>query len=225
VTVKNTPAAWGWLAGLLTLLAGLLIANSGCAYSSVLDGRAPMQRFEQAVQIQISCVEGTKAYRSFGTGVIVNSRTLFTAAHVGALRPGAVCVWVAVMSHGRRYMVTPYVSIPKVDLASMRSVEPFAPTYPVTFGRPAFAKHVCAATAFPMWMHRCGDVQTTEPPPGDLAHTIIVEPGNSGSGVYNDDGELIGVITHLTTCVNGQICGGRAATLYGHVPTLLGVKP
>lgn len=223
--IRNTSVSWGLAVGLWVFLLSTLVAQCGCTHASILDGhRAPLQRFEQAVRIEETCTNGVSLYRSYGSGVIVAPYVLLTAAHVATAQPGFACLWFASMIHGKRYMIVPDTAIREWDLASMRSVlEPFDPTYAVAYGpAPEFASHICAAPAFPQWLHRCGDVQTYSDPPGDMQNTIVTEPGNSGSGVYNDDGQLVGIVTHLWTCTGGtQICGGRAAILEGRLSAIL----
>ncbi len=221
--IQNSPAALGWCAGLLVLLLGV-VANASCAHASKLDGRDVEQRFEQAVQITANCLTSSgEATGWYGSGVIVNPTTILTAAHV-ATEGDVFCVFEAEMQHGKTYAMHVGVLLPEYDLASMHTAEGerFDPTFPIVFGPvPRLGERICAATAFPRRLTRCGDAQTQTDPPGNLIHTAIVEPGNSGSGVYDDRGRLIGIVTHLWYCSNKQYCGGRVATLEGHVGELL----
>ncbi len=222
--IENSPGAYGFLAGLIVLLLGLF-ANAGCAHAGAFGGRDVQERYEQAVQITATCTAADGTTSGFyGSGVIVSTHALLTAAHVASEPDGWRCTWEAEMSNGKKYAIHAGTVMHDYDLASMYVAdgESFDPTYPVVFGdEPEYGARVCAQTSFPRPLIRCGEAQTKNDPPGNLTHTMLVEPGNSGSGVYDNDGRLVGIITHLFRCSNGQYCGGRMATLEGHVAELL----
>jgi S1-C subfamily serine protease len=219
--IENEPAAYGFLAALLVLLIAALAL--GCVREA--RGRDAGVAMESAVHITIMCVdEAGRLSGGYGSGTIVNDRTVLTAAHIAEDDPGEVCVRRATMVNGKSYLLAPGVSMPDRDLASLVTVDDkFAPTYPVVYGlTPAFGSRVCSMTAHPRFLWRCGDVQRPAEAPGDLTHTIVTEGGNSGSGVYDTRGRLVGIITHRWSCQNGQLCGGKLATLTGYVDRLLG---
>lgn len=217
--IENEPWAYGFLAGLFVMFVGVL-ANASCTY---VRGRDPQIAFESTALITVVCLGGEQAAQMYGSGVIVDRQTILTAAHVATSPPGFFCVRTATMVTGKRYLLTAGKALPAFDLASLKlAVGEFDPTYPVSYGdSPHFGAHVCAATAYPQHLWRCGETQTSTDPPGDVAHSIVVEPGNSGSGVYDERGRLVGIITHRWSCFNGQLCGGKMASLAGHVKELL----
>jgi hypothetical protein len=110
------------------------------------------------------------------------------------------------------------------DLAVLRlsiAQDPW-PAFGVRFGvAPPLGTTVCAAPSRPVHVHKCGEVYPYTKPPGDISFGIIVEPGNSGSGVYNEDGELVGIVTALRPCANKQWCAGYATSLATHLKDLL----
>ncbi len=216
---QNHPSAYGFLAGLLTFLCGLVLA---CCTRDVR-GRDAGLALESAVRITSTCMAPDGVYVSYGSGVIVNDHTILTAAHVAADTKGMVCIRSATMSNGSTYMLLPHKALPAQDLASLQTVyQRFAPTHPVELGSPpAYGSRVCAMVAFPYVLWRCGETQRPVSPPGDLVHTIIIDSGNSGAGVYDTQGRLFGIITHRWSCANGQICGGKLATLADHFAGLL----
>ena len=51
------------------------------------------------------------------------------------------------------------------------------------------------------------------------AHQLMAKYRISGIPVTKD-GRLVGIITHRWSCFNGQLCGGRFATLAEHLHEL-----
>ncbi len=221
--IKNDSRAYGLLAGLIVLLLGLIVADAGC--TPMHAERGPQAALEQAVKITATCFGDDGSITGFyGSGVIVDSKTVITAAHVARDPDGYTCFRVVEMTNEHKYIVTPGVILVERDIATLKldSSESFDPTYPVIYGpSPGFGERVCAMVAHPMWLWRCGDAQMSVAPPGDRIITITVEPGNSGSGVYDAQGRLVGIITHRWSCgVTGQLCGGKMSTLEGYVGQL-----
>jgi S1-C subfamily serine protease len=200
-----------------------VVQLGGCA-ARPAKGRDPIIAFESAVRIVSTCTTADGSiYGAYGSGVIIDRTTLLTAAHVAEDREGVTCVRVAMMMHGKKFLVIPHRVLPDRDLASMKIVfGEFDPTYPVVYGPPpAYGARVCSMVAYPRVLWRCGEAQTRTEPPGDMLHTITTEGGNSGSGVYDMRGRLIGIITHRFWCNNGQHCGGKLALLDGYLKDLL----
>ncbi len=218
--IQNEPAAYGLLAGLIAFLLCMILVG-GCVHEA--RGRDAEVALESSVRISILCADAGGGYLSFGSGVVVNDHTILTAAHVAVDPPGKTCLRTAMMINGGTYLLAPGKALPARDLASLvPALHPFAPTYPVVYGPPpVYGSRVCAMTAYPQFVWRCGETQLTAEPPGDLAHTIIVEGGNSGAGVYDTWGRLVGIVTHRWACSNGQLCGGKLATLEGYVSELM----
>lgn len=216
--LENTPGSYGLLAGLLVLL--LAAYATSCAHAQAA-GRTPAEGFEAAVRIEAVCVAVDGSGTIFGgSGTVVNETTVLTAGHVATDPAGMTCVRAITTSDGKRRLALRGTIDTALDLATLHTLTPMKAT-PVTFGpMPEYGDRLCAQTAAPMWLRRCGESQYLTTPPGDLVHTIVVEGGNSGSGVYDSRGRLVGVITHRWSCVNGQYCGGRLAVLEGHLHAL-----
>lgn len=226
--VQNTPGSFGFLAGLLVLLLAA-VANASCAHSSKLTSRDVADRYIEAVEIGAMCVRADGMIVGWnGSGVIVSRTRVLTAAHVADSR-GMFCAFSAKTIDGKERMIQTDVSLPDLDLAAMTIFDDEVPFdfSPLAYGaKPLLGDNVCAAVANPWRGHKCGEVQPDASTPGDIKFLIVVEPGNSGSGVYNDAGELVGIVTHRFFCGgSNQTCGGKAASLEGHVDVLLGRKP
>lgn len=224
--LTNDHRAYGWLAGLLTLLIGLLV-NASCACAQHCTIQQIHEEYDAAVKIEAHCVKEDKGTFStvgwYGSGVIVDSRRLLTAAHVTD-DEGMFCSFVTTDSAGKARLAFPLRAVAANDLASMELApdEPdFAPVHVTFGGKPMLGSTVCTSSAFPRVARKCGEVQPYTDPPGDLVMGIVVEPGNSGSALYDEYGRLVGIVTHLTYCANHQWCGGKSASLYGHTKDLL----
>lgn len=219
--IQTKPAAGGFVAALYYVFFIVLALQWSCMRE--VRGRDAVVALESAVFISIVCVDASGGgYISGGSGVIVDAYTVFTAAHIADDPPGMVCLRTATMVNGKKYMLAPGKSLPERDLASLASLVSLFPTLPVVYGpAPGYGERVCSMTAHPRFLWRCGDVQLRADPPGDRSHTIITEGGNSGSGVYDSRGRLVGIITHRWSCSNGQLCGGKMATLEGYIAGLL----
>jgi S1-C subfamily serine protease len=219
--IETKPWAAGLLAALLYLVAATVVLSVGCVPLRQVP-RTTRGQYEAAVRIDVVCITEKGGYMAGGSGVIVDSRHVLTAAHVAA--DDGFCAFDVTAFDGSRRSMYVKTRLPGVDLASLEistGVEPF--TLPdMAFGpRPDIGERVCAATALPRFSHKCGEVEPYEKPPGDISLMMIVDHGNSGSGLYDERGQLIGIVIALVQCSNGQYCEGRAASLEGHIEDLL----
>lgn len=227
--VRNEPGACGFLAGLVVLFLGLL-ANASCARAAKPAAYTESLKasYDAAVEITAHCIEPDGTTTGWmGSGVIVNETRLLTAGHVASTDPGEICSFVAEEADGTVHLVYPSVVLAPsaFDLASMELVS-FTEKFhaqPVRFGPvPVLGEIVCSATAHPRREHHCGQVMKGKAPPGDIRIDMVVEPGNSGSALYNMKHELVGIVVHTyPNRGNGQYVTGGASSLAGHVQELL----
>ena len=231
-TRETEPAAFGLLAGLAVLLLAA-VANASCAHASKLDptsADAIDAHYDAAVEITALCaLPDGRQVAWYGSGVIVDATHLLTAGHV-AETEGLPCVFTAELSNGKTYLVRPLhvLASSEVDLASMELLS-FTETFhvsawPVRYGAaPRLGDVVCTATAHPRREYKCGQVmRSKDSPPGDIRIDFVVEPGNSGSALYNAAGELVGIVVHTyPNRGNGQYITGGATSLAGHLKELL----
>jgi len=190
--------------GLLVLLS----LHAACACQPVT-AAAPVSTRDTSAQYKAAV--GIIVPGSMGSGVLLDSYTVLTAAHVVDGQD------VALIVYGDVEVIALVEARDEVnDLARLKLSAPIE-TMPTTIGAvPTLGSEICVAAVVPQKRHRCGEVQPDAEAPGDIVHNIITEPGNSGSGVYNMSGELVGIATHLWQCnATGQICGGKATSLFG----------
>lgn len=220
--VRNDSNAYGFLAGLLVLLLGLLVADSGCVPNNL---RSVKEQYYTAVEIEVTCLDPATMSGSigYGSGVVVDSTHVLTAGHMTS-DPG-LCVYKTTDILGTvRYMFVLHV-LKDVDLASLALsiAQPEFPVSGVAYGpRPDITSTVCVLPANPRREHKCGEVFPYAKPPGDLVVGMVIEPGNSGSGVYDQRGRLVGIaVATIFNLHNHQYVTGKLSTLEGHVQDLL----
>lgn len=95
---------------------------------------------------------------------------------------------------------------------------------PPVISKAEYMDKLCAAFAYPVRKQSCGYVTEVK---GDhilTTHTIV--HGNSGSGVFNEKGELIGLVDALQECNADEsgkkkvTCGGIVISLWDHLDML-----
>lgn len=198
---------------LTTLL--FIFLNFACISTPLGRPRSIAERYAASVKVLTLCGENI----SGGSGTILDDGRVLTAYHVVEC-DDLVTFQIAVIapdSEEPRMMHLDKAAEGKdVAVLSIETGAPFAGFVAPKFGPlPKVGERVCIAHSVPRIGHKCGEVQpyADMDAPGDLVHTAITDHGNSGSGVYDSVGRLIGVVTHLITCSNGQICGGKVSTL------------
>ena len=182
--------------------------------------RTPEQQVRWAVQIDMTCPApaglATGSPRGLGTGVVTSRRHVVTAHHVVANR---TCDYEAVEADGTRHPLAFDGDDAEHDQTRMVALIPFAEDVPpVDIGPvPQVGALVCAVGRLPWTTRLCGFVQPAQRLPGensDVVHQVITQPGNSGGPLYDARGRLVAVTTRYWTCMNGQLCGGAASSLY-----------
>lgn len=230
--IQNHPSAYGLLAGLLVLLLGM-IANVSCAHAAPAPDeaaqptRTPAQRAETAVEIYTEC--------GSGSGVLVDGRHVFTAYHVvncATWPKDAPADAIVVRTLDRHsFVATIAVGDGPRDLARLRLAGEVEGVPPARIRKAKPDEIVCAWTAIPERNTRCGIVSSVD---GEAGADVSVRGsnywfGNSGSGVYGEDGALVAITTRLQWCSTGDAwlhaltdmrldtCGGNVSTIEGRV--------
>jgi S1-C subfamily serine protease len=223
-------------ANLLLLASAALafVALAGCAHVQYRPGmvRDRDTQARTAVRVEVLCVHedpflaadgSTHVGGGWGSGVIVDARHVVTAYHV-AHCPYLPDVHVVLADGSRRRMVVrrewQQADVALLELADAGS---FGPVIPPRVALAGDEETICTATSWPRRGFNCGKVeavwdelsdQDLKDHPGtrfgDIRCALLVEAGNSGSPVYDEHGNLLGI------AVDGDGMGtGRYRSLWG----------
>ncbi len=149
-----------------------------------------------------------------GSGVLVDDTHVLTAGHMTRCQFN---IAVVVDKAGVVYQTRLVHLDTRNDLA-LFEIPKFTHAKPPVVAEPKLLSRVCAANGFPHREQTCGTIwKITKEEEANVYHTIPTAHGNSGSGVYDALGRLIGIVTNLELCdikPDGQ-CGGRFTSLHG----------
>lgn len=212
------------LAALLAVVLTAVLVVSTCGSCARWQrGRTAYQMHYSTVTLRVTCPGGLGA----GSGVVVARDRVLTAAHVVRCRPVPGLnlthdpIKVEVSGEGDdwvparvvRYDETPDLAVVEADVGKYHTDVVYGP-------RPNMGDQACASTgAFPGHAIKCGVVQPSSKPAGtigDIGIYTTIEYGNSGSGVYDYHGRLVGIVVKLGRCVNDQFCRGYATSIWSH---------
>lgn len=195
------------------LLMGLLAFLSSCG--GLFRYTSPSAQKQATVSVEVSCPNGGGGY---GSGVIVGPHHVLTAAHVvDNVYSGECSVTVTEIDGLTRNMKVDWFD-KSHDIARLRTVgdlSEFDNYERIWVGkRPDEGDQVYLVTGYPLRGRKLGLVEGYHDGSGDVIHSGLTEFGNSGSGVWNESGKLIGIVTNLYYCQNQQFCGGRFTSLW-----------
>lgn len=203
------------------IAAAAVFMSCAYGYRPYVDGpgRAEAEQKSHAVKVTKSCfnAERMAMVYSMGSGVLYDGDTVITAYHVTAEDPFRCIapVFKVIDADGQKYRVKNVRAVPGVDAAYLdlgitaKGVQPiaFAPVMP--------GDVVCLEARAPKVERSCGFVTKVD---GDtFDHDAWTDRGNSGSGIYNEAGHLVGIVSTCRWDNIGQRCigGGGAVSLWG----------
>jgi S1-C subfamily serine protease len=173
----------------------------------------------------------------YGSGVLIDETHVFTAHHVIDCENTDAKVRLAERVHivtidGRTIDAAYDALDPARDLARLRLAVPVKGAATLTIGKPSLGALECMTTAAPERNLVCSEFTSRD---GDRQMGDIILGyasvwfGNSGSPLWDDHDQLIGLVVRLMWCtdfdekmwrvfgIRTGSCGGRASTLEGVV--------
>lgn len=195
----------------LIIIALLVTACGGCYQHTRPKVFSPMEQIAASVGISVICPIELSA--SAGSGVFIDGETVLTAYHVVDCRDAIVTV-----TRGGKSIPARISKVdPAGDVAALTLVVGIEGIdRPVIGKRPDIDHKVCLQPRVPTNVRSCGWVAEhyEKQIAGDVRmNTTFTWYGNSGSGVWNEHGALIGIVIYLAAGQNGQIIGGRFTSL------------
>lgn len=200
-------------------LAVLALVLLGCCPTTQPAPAAPSPstvvnvEYQRAVRVDVDCGLGLTPN---GTGVRVGGHTVLTALHVVQCDVKSVAV---VDQDGKSYEAKVQGAAP-FDVARLEAKD--LPALPqLEIGSVDVGSRACAAVYLPERGRRCGEVwPNIEGQDSGWMHVdFVAEHGNSGAGVWDEEGRLVGILVHLRWCKgtedNGQVCTAGVTPLAG----------
>lgn len=209
------------------LVITLASACTACIMSSTPAAAGPkhpahdlaMAEFERLVNIEVICADGTA---QGGSGVRVGGTAVLTAAHVIICEDSAPTMILAQTLDANGAADGHYIAtLEGMDIADIARLDvillPEMP--PVAIAAARVGERACAVFSLPEPGRRCGEVW----PGGNtgaagLHVDFVAEHGNSGSGVWDESGHLIGLLDTLRMCSGtntAQVCTAGVTPLSG----------
>lgn len=201
----------------LALALLILILATGCNQRSVAQpSRTASAQMLNAVHLTTMCPEGM----SSGSGVITGPEEMWTAAHVALCDDGSHAVLIGDTWDDKPFVVlgVAYVDA-EADVARLVTT-PITMVGSVGIDSMVQWSEVCMESGYPNRERKCGRVQrpATWDRPGFWRTSMKAQGGNSGSGVYDEHGHLVALLTH-SVGRNGEY-GTLVASLSPHVELL-----
>lgn len=174
----------------------VLVTQCGCAAAPRGAPRAPLERADLAAVVEVTCAGSL--YR--GSAALVSDDIAITAMHVVAHPLFGACAHkpqlVLRLADGTDVAAEFERGWVRRDVARLRLVRrDFKPPNVISprVAAPRLGEVVCSASAWPERQHSCGIVQSVDE--GEVVFSAPVLRGNSGAGLYDQRGALVGIVT------------------------------
>lgn len=192
----------------------------------------PLEQMRRAVRIEVDCKIDGDLVTFKGSGVVVGDDRVLTAYHVvdcvmrvGTQQHAGHLLAVRVMRGDIERSASVEVAMLPADVARLKTRGLIGATWwsaqqlgPV----PRAGDEVCMSSLYPKVERKCGMFEEQDnDESGDMAHGAVTRPGNSGSGLYDAHGRLVGIVTHFRAF--GTIQFGGRATALSRFPWMLAV--
>lgn len=225
----RTQIRYGAAAVLTLIVAFVLLSLVGCAGAPRALAAPTPAVGTTTVRVERVCDNGKDEVLSSGSGTVIAPGVVLTANHVVDVRCPDGYAFAQYRVYLRNADYAPFLvgmrgwADPAHDLATLRV--PGAAARSLAIAAPAVGMRVCAEVAAPARGRPCGTIDSLEPralPNGtiDLSISIPVILGNSGSGLFTEDGRLVGVVTNKRGCLPDAAlsCSGFASSVIGRLP-------
>lgn len=146
--------------------------------------------FEGSVSILGICEEGGQVA---GSGFIIDDHHVITAGHL-AEACDAEGDFVVIVRDGKdsHMYLGVIVEVSKTDALKLYVEEKLPKAVAITRDPVLVGQELCAISGYSAWLKKCGYASIVE---GDVILVgIPVVPGNSGSPLFNNKGEVVGII-------------------------------
>lgn len=186
--------------------------------------------YERLVRVVVLCDFKTYQLQMTGSGVRVGGTTILTANHVvlcvrrdkdqNIVDRGELLNIHVFDEHAKEYEAALEGSSQQ-DVARLRAAK-IAPLSPVEIVPAVTGDNLCAVFAWPDVGRRCGELWPSPDVTGGLHIDFVAEHGNSGAGVWTEQGQLAGIVVFLHWCrgtegdpsaPNQQVCTAGATAL------------
>lgn len=222
--------AW-WLCALMLLVLLASIGCEGCVMPSLFVASPTDIRdneYGRMVIVMTSCevpvtVPGKPPIvlqSGRGSGVRIGGHSILTAEHVVDCPVGVAKVTVKDVEsrvHDARVVATLSADVARLEVDDLPTMSRLA------IAAPELGTQACAVVGVPEPGRVCGEIEPsrTSPGPGRLRVRFVAEHGNSGAGVFNEEGVLIGILVYLFPCKgtdgNEQVCEAGVTALVPHL--------
>lgn len=197
-------------------LAVLSIALASCVSIIDLDSVEPPHEFVdaqslKAVGVHVDCGKDKDSFR--GSGVIVDRHHIMTAWHIIEACPTGDIT--AALPDGSVIEATAWAALVGADLLILETDTDLGmgaqPIADIDEG-----DITCMSAVYPERVMRCGHAILVHKGTAmfNVWHSVTTLSGNSGAGVYDEFGSLVGIVTHDFK-LHGKHQGGVFTTIFG----------